>query len=57
MKNRTWIRFDCNTGSVLPENEQSDCDSNEHSEHSLGYNVQLNSEAMDEDEFNHVYDN
>jgi len=57
MENRTWIRFDCNTGSVLPEDEQSDCDSDEHSEHSLGYNVQLDSEAMDEDAFNHAYDN
>jgi len=29
------------------EDEQSDCDSDEHSEHSLGYHVQLDNEQID----------
>jgi len=31
MEKRTWIRLDCNTGSVLQDKEQSDGDSNKHS--------------------------
>jgi len=51
------VRFDCNTGSAMQEEEESNCDSDEHSEHSLGYHVQMDNEQIDENAFSYVYDN
>jgi len=51
------VRFDCNTDSAAQEEEQSDCDSDEHSITSLGYHVQLDNGQNNENDFTHVYDN
>ena len=51
------VRFDCNTDSAAQEEEQSDCDSDEHSVTSLGYHVQLDNGQNNENDFTHVYDN
>ena len=50
------VRFDCNTGLAAQEEEQSDCDSDEHSITDLGYNVIETDEKMGENSFNYVYD-
>jgi len=39
------------------EEEQSDCDSDDHSENSLGYYAQLDNGQTDETNFTHAYDN
>ena len=41
----------------MQEEEESNCDSDEHSEHSLGYHVQMDNEQIDENAFSYVYDN
>jgi len=51
------VRFDCNTGLAAQEEEQSDCDSDDHSENSLGYYAQLDNGQTDETNFTHAYDN
>jgi len=56
MENRTWIRFDCNTGLTSQEEESSNSEAEENIITDIGYNVVEDKEKLGENSFDYVYD-